>query len=137
MKLSQKMGSRDIRTRTGYSLLLSCLCPWWIGAYNPLGPPLLGLLKNLGIVIARSQGGRERGRAMTTKQSARLHRKSANRDCFVVLHTLHHPSALLAMTRSGLFRQSLLRGKINSLLAHFAKSDLWGNLYYATDEVRG
>ena len=43
---------------------------------------------------------------MTTKQSARLHRKSVNRDCFVVLHTLHHLSTLLAMTRSGLFQQS-------------------------------
>ena len=99
--------------------------------------PRKELLKNLGIVIARSQGGRERGGVMTTKQSARPHLESANRDCFVVLHTLLHLSALLAMTRSGLFRQSLLRGKINSLLAHFAKSDLWGNLYYATDEVRG
>ncbi len=47
---------------------------------------------------------------MTTKQSARPHQESANRDCFVVLHTLHHLSALLAMTQSGLFQQS-----------HFAK----------------
>ena len=43
---------------------------------------------------------------MTTKQSARLHQGSVNRDCFVVLHTLHHLFALLAMTRSGLFQQS-------------------------------
>jgi hypothetical protein len=43
---------------------------------------------------------------MTTKQSARLHPESVNRDCFVVLPTLHHLSALLAMTRSGLFQQS-------------------------------
>ncbi len=44
---------------------------------------------------------------MTTKQSARPHLVSVNRDCFVVLHTQHHHSALLAMTRSGLFQQSL------------------------------
>ena len=43
---------------------------------------------------------------MTTKQSARLHLESVNRDCFVVLHTLHHLSALLAMTWAGLFQQS-------------------------------
>ncbi len=43
---------------------------------------------------------------MTTKQSARLHLEIVNRDCFVVLHTLHHLSALLAMTRSGFFQQS-------------------------------
>ena len=43
-----------------------------------------GLLKNLGIVIARSQGGKGRGGARTTKQSARLHLESAKRDCFVV-----------------------------------------------------
>jgi len=45
---------------------------------------------------------------MTTKQSARLHRKNVNRDCFVVLPTMHHLSALLAMTRAGLFQQSQL-----------------------------
>gem|GEM_PF-2951014 len=44
---------------------------------------------------------------MTTKQSARLRRKSVNRDCFVVLHTLHHISALLAMTRSSTFQKPL------------------------------
>ncbi len=64
------------------------------------------LLNNLGIVIARSQGRGEKGGVMTTKQSARLHLDSVNRDCFVVLHTLHHLSALLAMTRSGLLQQS-------------------------------
>ncbi len=43
---------------------------------------------------------------MTTKQSARLHLEGINRDCFVVLHPPHRLSALLAMTRSGLFQQS-------------------------------
>ena len=46
---------------------------------------------------------------MTTKQSARLHLESVNRDCFVVLHTLHHLSALLAMTRPEPFQQSSFR----------------------------
>ncbi len=41
---------------------------------------------------------------MTTKQSARLHLESVNRDCLVVLHTLPHLSAFLAMTRSGHFK---------------------------------
>jgi len=76
------------------------------GQRSKLSLHLQGMLKNLGIVIARSQGGRERGGGMTTKQSASLHVESINRDCFVVLRTLHHLSALLAMTRSGLFQQS-------------------------------
>ena len=50
-------------------------------------------------------GWKREGRAMTTKQSARLHLESVNRDCLVVLHALHHLLALLAMTRSRLFRQ--------------------------------
>ena len=49
---------------------------------------------------------------MTTKQSARLRRKSVDRDCFVVLHTAHHLSALLAMTESGLFQQAASRSPI-------------------------
>jgi hypothetical protein len=47
---------------------------------------------------------------MTTKQSSHLHLDGINRDCFVVLHTQHHLTALLAMTRSGLFQQSQAGG---------------------------
>ena len=45
---------------------------------------------------------------MTTKQSARLHRKTVNRDCFVEFPTLHHLSALLAMTHSWLFNSPVI-----------------------------
>ncbi len=43
---SHEVGRRDTRTRRGYSPLLKgdlggCLHSWWIGDYNPLGPPLL------------------------------------------------------------------------------------------------
>ncbi len=44
---------------------------------------------------------------MTTKQSVCLHLESVNRDCFVVFPTPHRYPALLAMTRSGPFQQSL------------------------------
>ena len=82
---------------------------------------------------------------MTTKQSARLHRKSVNRDCFVVLHTLHHLSVLLAMTRSGLFQQSFggdIRSdnsppvKNHGQTAFAVSCDGWCYLYFLTRLIR-
>jgi hypothetical protein len=84
------------------------------GARNPTPPPIMNASWYPGTCAKpRNCFCEESRKCGTTKQSAHQYRKRVNRDCFVVLHTQHPLSALLATTRIGLFQQSLIRG--NSL----------------------
>jgi hypothetical protein len=67
--------------------------------------PAPGTVENLWEVIARSHGEWNCGEVMTTKQSARPHLDSVNRDCFVVSATPHRRPALLAKTPLGVFQR--------------------------------